>query len=96
MAKTKRSLADAESDIAALRAQLAAAGAGDGEPAPVQRFPSVMYRKAKVTEKNPNGYEPRRIKVLDANGNLDEAACDAEVSRLEQAGWLHSPETLAS
>lgn len=95
MAK-KRTLSEADAEIAALRAQLAAVGAGDGEPAPVQRFPTVMYRKSKVTEKNPNGYEARRVKVVDANGNLDEAGCEAEVAKLSKAGWLDSPETLTA
>ena len=95
MAK-KRTLSDAEAEIAALRAQLAATGAVPAEDAPVQRFPCVMYRKARVTEKHPNGYEPRGVKVVDAEGRLDEAGCEAEVVRLEKAGWLHSPETLSA
>lgn len=97
MAK-KRSLADAETEIAALRAQLAAASAGGGEAGPIQRFPCVMYRKARVTEKNPNGYEARRVKamtVVDGKEVIDDAACEAQVAAMEQAGWLHSPETLA-
>ena len=94
MAK-KRTLNDAEQEIAALRAQLAAAGQGDGEAAPAQRFPTVLYRRAKTTEKNPNGYEPRRVGVRDGDGKLDEAACEAEVGRLEKAGWVHSPADLA-
>lgn len=95
MAK-KRTLTDAEAEIAALRAQLAATGATPADAPAVQRFPCVMYHKAKITEKAPNGYEARRVKVLDADGKIDEAKCEAEVARMEKAGWLHSPETLVA
>lgn len=94
MAK-KRSLDDAEQEIAALRAKLEAAGAA-AEEKPIQRFPCVMYHKSKVTEKTPNGYERRRVEVRDAKGDLDEAKCEAEVARLEKAGWEHSPEAFAA
>ena len=94
MAK-KRTMADADAEIAALKAQLEARGAGV-EVDPVQRFPCVMYRKAKVTEKHPNGYEPRRVQVVDKDGKLDEAGCELEVARLEKTGWLHSPESLVA
>ena len=95
MAK-KRTLTDAEAEIAALRAQLAATGAGPADDAPIQRFPCVMYRGTKVTAQHPLGYETKRVKVVDAQGNLDEAGCEAAVATLEKAGWLHSPETLAA
>lgn len=95
MAK-KRTLSEAEAEIAALRAQLAATGAAPAEDAPVQRYPCVMYRKTKVTAQHPHGYETKRVKVLDEKGNLDEAGCEAQVATLEKAGWLHSPETLVA
>lgn len=94
MAK-KRSLAEADAEIAALRAQLAAAGSAVAEPAEIQRYPCVMYKKHKVGEKHPNGYERRRVEETDDKGNLDVEKCDAKVATLEKAGWLHSPETLA-
>ena len=94
MAK-KRTLNDADEEIAILRAQLAAAGGSAADTADVKRFPCVMYRKAKVTEKTPNGYEAKRVKVLDQNDQLDEAACAALVVQLEAAGWQHSPERFA-
>lgn len=94
MAK-KRILAEADTEIAALRAQLVTAGAPSGEEAaPIKRFPCVMYRKAKVTERAPNGYEARRVKVEDDKGHLDEALCDAAVATMTQAGWVHSPDDL--
>lgn len=93
MAK-KRSLADADAEIAALRAQLAAAGGAPAEPTEIQRYPCVMYKKHKVDEKHPNGYERRRIELTDEKGNIDVEKCDAMVATLEKAGWLHSPETL--
>ena len=92
----KRTLAAAESELAALRAQLAAAGQPTGDAGPLQRFPCVMYHAAKVTPKTPNGYETRRVQVVDKNDQLDEAACEVEVTRLEQAGWLHTPESFGA
>ena len=93
MAK-KRTLADADTEIAALRAQLAESGVA--APAAVKEFPCVMYRKARVTEKTPSGYEARRVHVKDAKGELDETACAALVTQLEKAGWQHSPESFAA
>ena len=92
----KRTLAAAESELAALRAQLAAAGQPTGEAGPLRRFPCVMYHAAKVTPKTPNGYETRRGQVVDKNDQLDEAACEVEVTRLEQAGWQHTPESFVA
>ena len=54
-----------------------------------------MYKKHKVDEKHPNGYERRRVQEVDAKGELDVEKCDAQVARLEKQGWVHSPETLA-
>ena len=96
MATQKRTLSDADAEIAALRAQLEAAGAAAVDAKPIQRFPTVMYRKSKVTEKTPNGYEHKRVVVVDKDGNIDEAKSDAEVARLEKAGWAHSPEEFAA
>ena len=94
MAK-KRTLNDADQEIAALRAQLAQAGAGAADAPEVKLFPCAMYRKAKVTAQTPQGYEARRVNVKDAKGELDEAACAAQVAQMEKAGWLHSPESFA-
>ena len=95
MAK-KRSLADADAEIAALRATLAATGTAGAEPVEVVRFPCVMYKKHRVDEKHPNGYEARRVKVVDDKDVLDVEKCEAEVTRLEQAGWVHSPAEFAA
>lgn len=94
MAK-KRTLSDADAEIASLREQLAASG-GAAEAKPVLRFPCAMYHKAKVTEKAPNGYETRRVQVRDKDGEIDEAKCEVEVARLEKAGWLHTPESFVA
>lgn len=93
MAKT-RNLKDAEAEIAALRAQLAVA-TQTATDAPFQRFPCVMYKKHKVDEKHPNGYERRRVEDTAVNGDLDVSTCEASVVRLEHAGWVHSPADIA-
>ena len=95
MAK-KRSLADADAEIAALRAQLAAAGGAPAEPTEIQRYPCVMYRKHRVDEKHPNGYERRRVEAKDSKGTLDVEKCDAAVAQMEKQGWVHSPDDLAA
>lgn len=90
-----RRLADADAEIAALKAQLAAAGQGPASDAVVQRYPCVMYKAHKVDTKHPNGYERRRVQETDTKGELDVEKCEALVAQLEAQGWLHSPETLA-
>ena len=91
-----RTLEDAEAEIEALRAQLAAAGAAVVEPADFKRYPCVMYRAHKIDDKHPNGYERRRVQEADAKGELDVEKCDAMVVTLEKAGWVHSPADIAA
>lgn len=93
MAK-KRTVEEADAEIAALRAQLAAAASPSSEAPPFQRYPCVMYKKHKVDDKHQNGYERRRVQETDEKGGLDVEKCEALVARLEQQGWLHSPESL--
>ena len=91
MAK-KRTLAEADAEIAALRAQLVAAGTSSGTAdAPFQRYPCVMYKRHRVDEKHPNGYERRRVQETDAKGELNVEKCDAQAAQLEKQGWAHSP-----
>ena len=95
MAK-KRTLNDAEIELTALRAQLAASRGASMEPATVvQRYPCVMYKRHRVDVKHPNGYERRRVQDTDEKGNLDTEKCDATVEQLETIGWTHSPADLA-
>ena len=92
----KRSLKDAEAEIAALRAQLEAAGSAPADNPEFKRYPCVMYRKHKIDDKHPNGYERRRVQEVDAKGVLDVEKCDAMVAQLEKASWVHSPETITA
>ena len=91
MAK-KRTLNDADAEIAALRAQLAGTAAVDSRE--IQRYPCVMYKKHRVDEKHPNGYERRRVQDTDGKGDLDVDKCDATVAQMEAQGWVHSPADL--
>ena len=66
--------------VVANRAKEAAGRTPAKDPdAPIQEFPTVMYRKVTPTAKHPNGYQPRRV--------ADEAALSALGPM-----WKSSPE----
>ena len=88
---------DLQAELDALRAENARLRAGGAvEEREIQRYPCVMYRKHRVDEKHPNGYERRRVEAKDSKGTLDVEKCDAAVAQMEKQGWVHSPDDLAA
>lgn len=70
MAK-KKTIRDAEAEIAELKRQLAAATAGGGEEAPVgAEYPKAKYKAVKVTDQHPHGYMVRRVNDAEAEADL--------------------------